>query len=196
MIHTITANKSFLKTFMVLAFCFIIQKTEAQVLKLSELLTYPSFEIDEVETALKAKGWEAYNYEVVTDSNLIKKSWVINNKYNDLKSYFQYYEFTKSPLENYISYQFSDRTTFNSYQEELKKIGYKDLLAKYKKKKKKKGDPNLYKERNELFFSERKNSLVVLKEIFVYGMNAFIFYTYKGDSQSAKDIIAIELNTK
>ncbi|MCW3075394.1 MAG: hypothetical protein JWO32_3 [Bacteroidetes bacterium] len=189
---TLTTYKSLFKALLVLSFSFTVNNGVCQVLKLSELLSYPSFEIDEVETSLKAKGWESYNYEVVTDSNLIKKTWVINNKYNDLKSYFQYYEFTKNKLENYISYQFSERKAFNDYQVELKKMGYKDLLEKYKKKKKKKGDPNIYKERNELYFSERKNSLIVLKEVFVYGMNAFVFYTYKGDSQSAKDIIAVE----
>jgi hypothetical protein len=168
-----------------------ISAARSQTLTLDELLAFPVSPQDTIDSKLKAKGWETRNVEFVTDSNLVRRSWIIANKYNDLKSYLQLYDFTKDSEENNISYQFSDRKTYEAYAEQLKKMGFKELTSK-KKKKKKKEDKNIYKEKEQLYYSEKKNSLISLKEVFVYGMNAFVIYSYKGSSRTAKDLMQRE----
>lgn len=161
---------------------------KAQILTLDELVSYPSIGIDVVEQQLKSKGWENYNTELVTDSNLVRKTWAIDNKYNTLRSYVQFFDFTEKNEENYTSYQFSDRPTYEAFKANLKKTGYKEVGQK-KKKRKKKEDKNIYKERDDVFLSEKAGSMVVLKEVFVYGMNSFLFVSYKSNSRIAKDIL-------
>ncbi|MCE3260775.1 MAG: hypothetical protein K0S12_2416 [Bacteroidetes bacterium] len=179
------------KYFFLLMLTLGLSAANSQTLTLDELLAYPNTSQDTIDSKLKAKGWETHNVEFVTDSNLVRRSWIIANKYNDLKSYLQLYDFTKDSEENNISYQFSDRKTYESYGEQLKKMGFKELTSK-KKKKKKKEDKNLYKEKEQLYYSEKRNSLVSLKEIFVYGMNAFVIYSYKASSRTAKDLMQRE----
>lgn len=166
--------------------------SHAQTLTLEELLSFPSAGIDKTEASLKAKGWESYNVEFKTDSNLVKKTWVIANKYNDLKSYVQYYDFQKKQDENYMWYQYSDRKAYEVIISDLKKMGFKNLSEKSKKKKRKKDNPNLYKEKQDLWLSDQKKSLIVLREVFVYGMNAFVIYSHSSKSQTAMDLIAQE----
>lgn len=165
---------------------------KAQTITLQELITFPALGMDKTEANLKEKGWESYNVEFITDSNLVKKTWVIANKYNDLKSYVQYYDFQKKPDENYMWYQYSDRKAYETMMADLKKAGYKNLSAKSKKKKRKKDNPYLYKEKQDLYLSDQNKSLIVLREIFVYGMNAFVVYSHPSKSQIAMDLITQE----
>jgi hypothetical protein len=188
-IHSANAG---LQTVLIILLLICGISAKSQILTLDELLEFPKLSQDKLESELKAKGWQTHNVEFVTDSNLVRRSWIISNKYNDLKSYVQLYDFLKDNDENNISYQFSDRKTYDNYKEDLKKSGFKEITKSKKKKKKKGEDKNIYKEKEDLYYSEKKNSLVSLKEVFVYGMNAFVFYSYKGNSRTAKDIILRE----
>lgn len=168
---------------------FLFGLSHAQILTINEIVSYPVIGQDKVEEQLKQKGWQTYNVEVVTDSNLVRKTWSIDNKYNTLKSYVQFFDFSKKEEENYTSYQFSDRPTYESFKSELKKLGYKEIGQKKKKKKKKSEDKNIYKERDDVFLSEKTGSMIVLKEVFVYGMNSFLISSHKSNSRIAKDIL-------
>lgn len=161
---------------------------KAQILTLDELISFPTIGMDKVEQQLKQKGWDNYNAEFVTDSNLVKKTWVIDNKYNTLKSYVQFFDFTEKNEESYCTYQFSDRPSYEGFKSNLKKLGYKEVGQK-KKKKKRKEDKNIYKERDDVYLSEKTGSMIVLKEVFVYGMNSFLFVSYKSNSRISKDIL-------
>jgi hypothetical protein len=177
------------KLFTGLLFLFLTGNIHAQVLSLSELIEFPFIGPEKTEEKLKAKGWENSNIEFVADSDLVRKTWSVDNKYNDLKSYVQFWEFNRQVEDNHISYQFSDRKTFEKYLVELKKSGYKESLPKSKKRKKKKGDPNIYKEIDVPYINEKTNSLIVLREVFLYGMNAFMLYSYKAESKTAQYLI-------
>ncbi|MCE3227771.1 MAG: hypothetical protein K0S32_2322 [Bacteroidetes bacterium] len=166
--------------------------SRAQILTLDELIEMPTISQEKIETNLESKGWKTRNVEYVTDSNLVRRSWMIDNKYNTLKSYVQLYDFLKDNEENTISYQFSDRKAYDEFKELMKKTGFKEISKPKKKKKKKNEDKNIYKEKEDLYYSEKKNSLISLKEVFVYGMNTFVLYSYKASSRTAKDIMAKE----
>ncbi|MGZ4042904.1 MAG: hypothetical protein ACXVNM_14620 [Bacteroidia bacterium] len=171
---------------------FFLNTAQSQTLSLDELISFPFIGSEKTGEVLKAKGWENSNIELISDSDLVRRTWVIDNKYNDLKSYLQFWEFNSKAEDNHISYQFSDRKTYDTYVGELKKLGYKDFFPRSKRKKKKKGDPNLYKEKDEPYINETTNSLVVVKEVFLYGMNAFMLYSYKADSKTARYLILQE----
>ncbi len=109
----------------------------------------------------------------------------MKNNYNDLKSYFQYYQSDADTIENYIIYQFSDRVAFNSYKTDLKKMEYKLLKEKRKKKKKEK---NKYNDKEELFLADKRSSLISIKEVFLLGFNTFLVTSYNSRSRVAKSI--------
>lgn len=159
---------------------------KAQILTLNELISSPRTEAALVGDNLTKKGWNQHGYEVNKDSGFVRMTWMIKNNYNDLKSYFQYYQSDADSLENNTIYQFSDRETFNSYKTELKKMGYK--LQNGKKKKKKK-DKNKYKDKEEIFINEKNSSLVSLKEVFMLGFNTFLVSSYNSRSRIAKTIL-------
>lgn len=160
--------------------------SRAQVLSLNEIVTSPRTEASTVGDNLTKKGWNQHGYEVNKDSGFVRMTWMIKNNYNDLKSYFQYYQSDADSIENNTIYQFSDRETFNNYKAELKKMGYK--LATGKKKKKKK-DKNKYKDKEELFMNEKLSSLISLKEVFLLGFNTFLVSSYNSKSRIAKTIL-------
>lgn len=162
----------------------------AQTLTTTELIRSPRIEASVVGDNLTGKGWSQHGYEVNKDSGFTRMTWMIKNNYNDLKSYFQYYQSDADSLENYTIYQFSDRETFNSYKNDLKKEGYK--LQKEKKKKGKKKDKNKYKDKEELFLNEKNLSLVSLKEVFLLGFNTFLVSSYNSKSRVAKTILEDE----
>ena len=142
---------------------------------------------DNVNENLIKKGWEQHGYEINTDSGFVRRTWMIKNNYNDLKSYLQYYQSDADSIENYIIYQFSYRDAFNSYKTDLKKMGYK--LQKDKKKKGKKKEKNKYKDKEELFLADKNSSLISIKEVFLLGFNTFLVTSYNSKSRVAKNIL-------
>ncbi len=161
----------------------------AQILCITELISSPRTEGMAFGETLTKRNWSQHGYEVNKDSGFVRMTWMIKNNYNDLKSYFQYYQSDADSLENYTIYQFSDREAFNGFKADLKKAGYK--LQKDKKKKKKK-EKNKYKDKEELFLNEKNNSLLSLKEVFLLGFNTFLVSSYNSKSRVAKTILEDE----
>lgn len=161
---------------------------QSQVLSLNELTGAPKKDSEQIDELLRGKGWEKYNYEVHTDSGFVKHIWMVKNNYNDLKSYFTYQQYDASALENHIIYQFSDRNTYKSFLIDLKKNDYK-LLSNKKKRNKKKKDKLKSKDQEFYFLSEKNNSLVVVKDVFMLGFNVFLFSSYNSNSQIGKRIL-------
>lgn len=169
------------------AFILLSFALKCQTLSLPELIASPRTEASIVGDNLTKKNWNQHGYEVNKDSGFVRMTWMIKNNYNDLKSYFQYYQSDADSLENYTIYQFSERETFNSYKTDLKKMGYKQ--QKEKKKKGKKKEKNKYKDKEELFLNEKNQSLISLKEVFLLGFNTFLVSSYNPNSKIAKTIL-------
>ncbi len=159
---------------------------KAQTLTVTEVISWPRIDAETVNENLIKKGWQQFGYEINKNSGFVRRTWMIKNNYNDLKSYFQYYQSDADTIENYIIYQFSDRDAFNSYKTDLKKMGYK--LQKEKKKKGKKKEKNKYKDKEELYLAEKKSSLISIKEVFLLGFNTFLVSSYNSRSRVAKNI--------
>jgi hypothetical protein len=158
----------------------------AQTLTVNEIISWVRTDASIVGEKLNEKGWSEHGYEINKDSGFVRRTWMIKNNYNDLKSYFQYYVSDVDSLENYTIYQFSDREAFNSYKSELKKAGYK---LQSEKKKKRKKDKNKYKDKEELYLSEKRSSLISVKEVFLLGFNTFLVNSYNSRSRIAKSIL-------
>lgn len=173
--------------FITIAF-FSISIFKAQTLTINEIISAPKINADKTDALLKQKGWEQYSYEINKDSGFVKRVWMIKNHYNDLKSYFSYFQSDVDSVENYITYQFSDRDAFKSYLSELKSKGYK-LLAEKKKRGKKKKEKNKSKDKEYLYFSEKGYSLINVKEIFLLGFNVFLIDSYNSKSLIAKKML-------
>jgi hypothetical protein len=163
---------------------------QCQILTINDLVSWSRTDADVVGENLVFRGWTEHGYEINKDSGFVRRTWMVQNKYNDLKSYFQYYISDADSLENYTIYQFSDRETFNSYRNDLKRMGYK--LQSEKKKRKKKKEKNKYKDKEELYLADKKNSLVSVKEVFLLGFNTFLVSTYDSRSRIAKNILEEE----
>ncbi len=171
--------------FSLFSFC-----VKAQTLTLPSLIASARTEASVVGDYLTKVKWEQHGYEVNKDSGFVRMTWMIKNNYNDLKSYFQYYQSDADSLENYTIYQFSDREAFNFYKTELKKMGYK--LQGEKKKKKKKKEKNKYKDKEELYLNDKNSSLMIVKEVFLFGFNVFLVNSYNSKSRIAKTILEEE----
>lgn len=162
---------------------------KAQTLSIDELINFPHKDPDYISEQLVKKGWEANNIEFITDSNFVRRTWVIKNGYDDLKSYLILYEYTSDTAENHIIYQFSSRQTFHAYKEELKAKGYKLLVEKKNKKRSKKKDKHMVRETDEAFYSDKKTCIINITEVFFYGMNTFMIYSYKTHSALGKNLL-------
>lgn len=182
-------NRPKYKHFILLSFLLITFLGQAQTLSIDELIYFPHQDPDTITAQIVKKGWEPNNIEFVTDSNFVRRTWVIKNKYDDLKSYLILYEYTSDPAENHIIYQFSSRQTFTSYKDELKGKGYKLLIEKKSKKRNKKHDKDMFKEVDEAFYSDKKTSILNISEVFFYGMNTFMIYSYKTNSALGKNLL-------
>ncbi|MBP7808328.1 MAG: hypothetical protein KA163_03450 [Bacteroidia bacterium] len=178
------------KSIYFLALFILSISIKAQTLTLTELIASPRTQSSVFGDKLTAKKWEQHGYEVNKDSGFVRLTWMIKNNYNDLKSYFQYYQSDADSVENYTIYQFSDRDAFNSYKSDLKKLGYK--LQKEKKKKGKKKEKNKYKDKEELYLADKNSSLLSLKEVFLLGFNTFLVTSYNSKSRVAKNILEDE----
>lgn len=173
-----------------LAFLFSFWLTgKGQTVTVDELIHFPHQDADSISMQLVAKGWEASNIEFITDSNFVRRTWRIKNTYDDLKSYLILYEYTSDNSENHIIYQFSNRDTFKKYKTDLVEKGYKLLIEKKGKKKSKKHDKHMVRETDEAFYSDKKTSILNISEVFFYGMNTFMIYSYKTNSALGKNLL-------
>jgi len=165
-------------------------QTTAQELSVDELIEFPHQSPEYIAEKLKAKGWETTNIEFITDSNFVRRTWGIKNAYNDLSSYLIMYEYTSDTAENHIIYQFSNREVFQNYKKTLKDKGYKLLVEKKKKGNKPRNkDKHMYREIDEAFYSDSKTSILNVSEVFFYGMNTFMIYSYKTHSALGKNLL-------
>lgn len=178
-----------LKSFIIAIFILLHFFGYTQTLSIDELIHFPHQDADSITLQLVVKGWEASNIEFITDSNFVRRTWRVKNTYDDLKSYLILYEYTSDPAENHIIYQFSNRETFKTYKEDLKGKGYKLLVEKKKKKRNKKQDKDMIREVDEAFYSDKKTSIVNISEVFFYGMNTFMIYSYKTNSALGKNLL-------
>jgi hypothetical protein len=170
-------------------FVLIASFAKAQTLTAEELIRFPHQDADSITLQLVAKGWEASNIEFITDSNFVRRTWRIKNTYDDLKSYLVLYEYTSDPAENHIIYQFSNRETFGKYKEDLVSKGYTLLIEKKAKKRSKKHDKHMFRSTDEAFYSDKKTSILNISEVFFYGMNTFMIYSYKTNSALGKNLL-------
>lgn len=168
---------------------FVSLFSKAQTLSVDELIYFPHQDPDTITQQLVKKGWEASNIEFITDSNFVRRTWRVKNTYDDLKSYLILYEYTNDAAENHIIYQFSSRETFNNYKNELKDKGYKLLVEKKRKKRSRKHDKDMVREVDEAFYSDKKTSIINISEVFFYGMNTFMIYSYKTNSALGKNLL-------
>src|SRR5687768_5072319 len=118
------------------AFLLLAFASKGQTLTVNEIISWARIDNITVGENLTKKGWNEHGYEINKDSGFVRRTWMIKNNYNDLKSYYQYYISDADSLENYTIYQMSDRDAFNSYKTDLKKMGYKLQSEKKKKRKK------------------------------------------------------------
>lgn len=170
--------------FLVIFCCAFTAKS--QLFTTDNLMRFGYKSIDEMAAILEKSGWEQRSVEMVTDSNFVRRTWKLENKMGGADSYFIYYDFIKDTSENYIVYQFSDRATLENYRTDLKAKGYKL----YKPKKKKKDPENdVNKEKEEVYYIEKKHAIVIVKELFLYGLNSFVIYPYKPNSAIAKEML-------
>jgi hypothetical protein len=177
------------KNLILIAFILVISSLKSQVLTVEELIHFPHQDADSITLQLVAKGWEASNIEFITDSNFVRRTWRVKNAYDDLKSYLILYEYTSDPSENHIIYQFSNRETFKKYKDDLTGIGFKLLVEKKSKKKSRKHSKDMFREVDEAFYSDKKTSIVNISEVFFYGMNTFMIYSYKTNSALGKNLL-------
>ncbi len=178
-----------MKKLVVVLSILLVFRANAQTLSAEDIIRFPHQDADSITMQLVAKGWEASNIEFITDSNFVRRTWRVKNSYDDLKSYLILYEYTSDHAENHIIYQFSSRQTFNGYKDELKGKGYKLLMEKKSKKRNKRHDKDMFKEVDEAFYSDKKTSIVNISEVFFYGMNTFMIYSYKTDSALGKNML-------
>ena len=177
------------KSINILCFVLLNLLSQSQTLSVDELIHFPHQDADSITLQLVAKGWEASNIEFITDSNFVRRTWRVKNTYDELKSYLILYEYTSDPAENHIIYQFSSRETFKTYKEQLVGKGYKLLIEKKGKKRSKKHDKDMIKEVDEAFYSDKKTSILDISEVFFYGMNTFMIYSYKTGSALGKNLL-------
>ncbi len=168
-------------------FLFNIHLLNSQTFNFKELLTFPGLQQESLSEILIKKGWNNHNFEMKSDSNFNKRIWIKENPYNNLKSYLIHYDYTTDTAENYIIYQFADRSAYKSYLAKCKELEFISVKSKSKKKSKKdKGD---YKEIEEIYYSSYYNSTLIFKDVFFYGMNTFLVYSYRYKSAISKNIL-------
>jgi hypothetical protein len=183
-------NKVVVKALLTYVFAISLFSGTAQILSVSEIVKFPSMNADALSDSLEQKGWKKNAIELVNDSNYIRRTWVIANTYNNLKSYILLFDFINESSENYVVYQFSNKKAFEDYKALFKKANFKELTQKSKgKKKKKKNQKNIYEEQEEIYYNEKLGSVIQIKEVFVYGMFSFLINSYKAYSAIGKNIL-------
>ncbi len=160
----------------------------SQSLTTAELTRFPYYKAEAIADSLSKKSWEPKNVEFITDSNYVRKTWMKPGTKGYGKSYFIHYEFTKDTSENYIIYQFANRTDFTNYKSDLKKAGYK-LMSNKSRKKMMNTEKITLNGKEDIFYLEKTGSVSIVEDAFVYGLNSFLFYSYKSNSAIAKYIL-------
>lgn len=163
-------------------------KIHAQCITLKQLQQFAVTSADRVEETLLKDGWKRYAMQIVPDSNLVKRSWSVMVKEDATKSYLMYWEFSKDTTENYMVYQFSDRTQYDNYRKGLKNEGYKLLKEGKSSKKNKQKQDNVSNDKVDNYYNQKTKTLVVIKEVFTYGLFSFLTYAYRPGSQYAENL--------
>lgn len=163
-------------------------KLFAQSVTIHHLQQFANSNADRVEESLLKEGWKRYAMQVVPDSNLVKRSWSVMVKEDATKSYLVYWEFSKDTTENYVVYQFSDRAQYDSYRKSLKSEGYKLLKEGKSNKKSKQKQDNVSNDKVDNYYNQKTKTLVVIKEVFTYGLFSFLTYAYRPGSQYAENL--------
>lgn len=171
----------YFRTFAFILFVTLLQATTAQTLTANKFITSPHVTAYNTDEQLKRKGWEQYSFEINKYSRFLKRVCMIKNQYNNLKSSYSLYQSNVDSDKNQITYQFSHRVTFLSYQPDLKSKGY-NLLPEKKKKDKSK-------DKEYIYINEKTSSLISLKEVFMLGLIVFLADSYQLKSQMAKRIL-------
>lgn len=183
-------SKYFTNTLLLFLFLNSVFISKGQILTVEELVSYPHLNADKLSETLENKGWKKNTLEFIADSHYVRRTWVIPNTYNDLKSIILFYDYINDTTENHLIYQFSDKKAFEAYAGQFKKEGFKELNPKKKKKRRRKNQgKNIYEEREEVYYSEKHKSVIEIKEVFVYGMFSFLIYSYKSYSGIGKNVI-------
>lgn len=170
-------------------FIFFYFNFKAQFLSIAQITTMAFSSADKIEEILLKERWISSGLELNTDSNYVKKTWLIETQVSDIKNYVIHYEFIKDTGENYIIYQFADRKMYNNYQTELKANDFKQLNRGKARKRGRSKDKHIHQEKEYLYIHEKTKSLTVLKEVFYYGLNSFLIQSYKPKSAIAFHII-------
>lgn len=166
----------------------LCMKIHAQSITLKQLQQFAVTSADRVEETLLKDGWKRYAMQIVPDSNLVKRSWSVMVKEDATKSYLMYWEFSKDTTENYMVYQFSDRTQYDNYRKGLKNEGYKLLKESKSSKKNKQKQDNVSNDKVDNYYNQKTKTLVVIKEVFTYGLFSFLTYAYRPGSQYAENL--------
>lgn len=173
-----------------LPFLFLnLGKLISQTLSYNEVVSFPGVQQEALSDIIIKKGWSNYNFEIKADSNFNKRTWIKENPYNNLKSYIIHYDYLTDTAENYIIYQFADRSVYKNYISKCKELGFKQHNAKSRNKKKSKKEKGDYKEIEEIYYSPKYNSTLIFKDVFFYGMNTFLVYSYRYNSAFSKNIL-------
>jgi len=159
---------------------FLFSQSENKI-STDQLVSFHSLSSEQLNDSLEKFGWKKTNVELITDSNFIRHNWELKPKMSGAEFYFLFYEFTKDSSENYVIYQFSERTDFDRFKKDFQHRGYKQLTPKKSKKKN-----AIHKEHETLFYSKKTQSLIVVKETFNYGLFSFLIYSYKPNSSISK----------
>lgn len=167
---------------------FLNVQIHAQSVSMKQLQQFALSSADKVEETLLKEGWKRYAMQIVPDSNLVKRSWSVMVKEDATKSYMVYWEFSKDTTENYMVYQFSDRTQYDNYRKGLKNEGYKLLKESKSSKKNKQKQDNVSNDKVDNYYNQKTKTLVVIKEVFTYGLFSFLTYAYRPGSQYAENL--------
>jgi hypothetical protein len=178
-----------LRSFFISVLILVSFQLNAQLLSIKLVEGFPLISTDEINKQLTEEGWSKSSMQFVTDSNFIRRTWEVNIKSSNIKSYLLHYEFPNEPGEGYVIYQFPDRANYKKMKKEILDLGYKQLNGGKPKKKNKGKQENIHKEKEELYYNEKTKRLTVIKEVFFYGLFSFLVYTYKPNSSVAEHVM-------
>ncbi|MBK9284516.1 MAG: hypothetical protein IPM51_09385 [Sphingobacteriaceae bacterium] len=161
----------------------------AQTISIEQVLAFTHSSTDFIETTLLKENWKRRSLEIVPDSNLVKRSWEVMIKGESIKSYVLHFEFTKDTIENYVVYQFSEREEYKQIKKKMKSMGYAHLNSEKRRKRAKTKDEHIHSEKEDYYYNKNTKSLIVVKEVFFYGLFSFLVYSYKPNSLFGDHVI-------
>ena len=158
---------------------------KAQTLSIEQVIAFSTSSTDFIESELLKEKWSRRSLQIVPDSNLIKRVWEVTMKDDGIKSYVLHFEFNKDTNENYVVYQFSDREQYKESKKKIKSLGFDHLNKGKHKTKKKTKDEHIHLEKEDYYFNKNTRSIIIVKEVFFYGLFSFMVYVYRPDSHFA-----------